>query len=267
MRRRGGRSALIACVLLVAAACGRATDETTSPGGGGADHTPIQADAVAPEGVAPVPDDAATAPDSDSPPAHDAEVDPLMNPDSPAMNATAPERFRVRFETTRGDFLVEVHRQWAPRGADRFYNLVRHGFFDGAKFFRVVDGFVVQFGIAADPAVSAAWADATIGDDPRRESNLRGRLTFAHAGPNTRTTQLFINLRDNPGLDGQGFPPFGEVVEGMEVVDGLYAGYGDGPPYGSGPDQGRIEAEGNAYLEREFPRLDGIRTARIEAEG
>lgn len=179
------------------------------------------------------------------------------------MSRTAPETFRARFETSAGEFTVEVNRAWAPRGADRFYNLVRHGFYDGTRFFRVLDGFVAQFGISGDPAVTRAWEGETIPDDPVERSNERGTLTFATSGPNSRTTQLFINLADNPRLDGMGFAPIGRVVEGMSVVDDLYAGHGEGAPRGEGPAQGRIEAEGNAYLEEEFPELDYIEEAHV----
>lgn len=175
----------------------------------------------------------------------------------------SPESFRVRFDTTRGAFLVEAHRAWAPHGVDRLYELVTTGFFDGCRFFRVLEGFVAQFGISGDPLRSAEWRRRTIPDDPVIESNARGRLTFAMAGPGSRTTQLFINYGDNTGLDGMGFAPVAEVVEGMDIVDGLYAGYGEGAPRGRGPDQGRIQREGNAYLDREFPRLDEIRGASL----
>jgi peptidyl-prolyl cis-trans isomerase A (cyclophilin A) len=177
----------------------------------------------------------------------------------------APARFRVSFETTKGPFVVEVHRDWAPKGADRFYNLAKAGFFDDVRFFRVISGFMVQFGIHGDPEVAGAWRSAQIGDDPVAHSNKRGTITFATAGPNTRTTQLFINFRDNAGLDGQGFAPIGEVVEGMSVVDALYAGYGEGRPQGAGPDQGRMQMEGNAYLQRDFPKLDSVKKARVSA--
>lgn len=194
------------------------------------------------------------------------DLEALRDPGSAQMTATAPESFRVRFATSRGDFVVQVHRAWAPHGADRFYNLVRGGFFDGTRFFRVLDGFMAQFGIHGDPALAAAWTDAAIPDDIVVESNTRGRLTFATRGPHTRTTQLFINFGDNSRLDPQGFAPFGEVVEGMEVVDALHSGYGEGPPSGTGPNQGRIQAEGNDYLETEFPELDYIENARIIGE-
>ncbi len=189
---------------------------------------------------------------------------PLLDPSSPVMNETAPETFRARFETTAGAFVVEVRRELAPNGADRFYNLVRNGFYDGVRFFRVIDGFMAQFGMHGDPAVTAAWRSAPITDDPVRASNARGMLTFAMTSqPNSRTTQLFINYRDNSNLDAMGFAPIGHVVEGMDVVEQLYSGYGEGAPSGRGPDQGQIQAEGNRYLEAQFPQLDYIERAAI----
>jgi len=185
----------------------------------------------------------------------------LANPG--ALTEQAPPAYKVKFDTSKGAFVIEVHRDWAPLGADRFYNLVKNGFFDNARFFRVISGFMVQFGINADPAVSAVWRNARIADDPVKVSNKRGMITFATAGPNTRTTQLFINYGDNARLDGQGFAPFGQVVSGMNVVDALYPGYGEGAPAGMGPEQGRVQTEGNAYLTREFPRLDYIKTTTI----
>jgi len=175
----------------------------------------------------------------------------------------SPDTFRVAFETTKGRFVVEVTRAWAPRGADRFFNLVRAGYYDDVAFFRVIESFMVQFGINGDPGVSAVWREARIPDDPVTQSNRRGTLTYATAGPGTRTTQLFINFRDNVGLDGQGFAPFGRVIEGLSVVDSLYSGYGEGAPRGLGPDQGRAQAEGNAYLRSAFPKLDFVKTARV----
>jgi len=159
--------------------------------------------------------------------------------------------------------VVEVTRAWAPLGADRFYNLVKNHFYDGAAFFRVLPGFVAQFGLNANPDVSRVWASANIKDDPVTQSNLAGSLTFATAGPNTRTTQLFINLADNQNLDGMGFAPFGKVIEGMDVVQQFYSGYGEGAPRGRGPDQGRLANEGKAYLDKNFPLLDSIKTAVI----
>lgn len=193
---------------------------------------------------------------------------PLLDPGSSENNRTAPEEFTIRFSTSAGDFTAVVHRAWAPNGADRLYNLVQAGFYDGVRFFRVLDGFVAQFGIHGDPRVAAAWRSANISDDPVVESNTRGRLTYATGGPNTRTTQLFINYGDNSSLDGRGFSPVGEVVEGMEVVDRLYGGYGEGVPSGNGPDQRRIQVEGNVYLESDFPELDYVIEARIiEGDG
>jgi peptidyl-prolyl cis-trans isomerase A (cyclophilin A) len=176
----------------------------------------------------------------------------------------APEAFHVKFTTTRGDFTVTVNRAWAPVGADRFYNLVKHHYYDNASFFRVVPGFVVQFGISAYPPVSAAWRSANLKDDPVTQSNKRGYLTFATAGPNTRTTQIFINLKDNGGLDRQGFAPFGVVDgQGMKVVDMLYDQYGDA----AGPDQDQIEAQGKPYLDKGWPKLDSIKTATLVGPG
>ena len=166
---------------------------------------------------------------------------PLLDP--PHATEQAPDRFRVRFETTKGPFVIEVTRAWAPRGADRFYNLVRVGYYDDVAFFRVIENFMVQFGIHGDPAVNAAWRQARIPDDPVTQSNKRGMVTYAMAGPDTRTTQLFINFRDNAGLDGQGFSPFGRVVEGLSVVDSLYSGYGEGAPSGMGPSRAARRAK------------------------
>jgi peptidyl-prolyl cis-trans isomerase A (cyclophilin A) len=186
----------------------------------------------------------------------------LMNP--AALNAPAPAVYKVKFDTSKGAFEVEVHRDWAPAGADRFYNLVKNGFFDNARFFRVISGFMVQFGIHGDPAVSAQWRQARIPDDAVKQSNSRGTMTFATAGPNTRTTQIFINFADNSRLDRMGFAPFGQIVSGMNVVDSLYSGYGEGAPSGQGPDQGRMQQEGNAYLMKDFDKLDYIKKASIE---
>ncbi len=183
---------------------------------------------------------------------------------SPAtLTATAPATFKARFETTKGNFTIEVTRSLAPQGADRFYNLVRSGYFTDVEFFRVIPGFMCQFGIHGDPKVSAAWRPARIPDDPVKGSNTRGAVTFATAGPGTRTTQLFINFADNSRLDGAGFAPFGKVTEGMDVVDKIYGEYGEGAPQGKGPEQGRIQQEGNAYLKKDFPKLDSIKAATI----
>jgi len=189
---------------------------------------------------------------------------PLVRPDAADMKTKAPDRFKARFTTSKGAFTITVDRATAPLGADRFYNLVRSGFYDDARFFRVVSGFVCQFGIPADPAESTLWKDATIPDDPVRDTNTRGKVTYATSGPGTRTTQLFINYSNgNRRLNQMGFAPFGEVTEGMDVVDRFYAGYGEGAPGGSGPDQKRIETQGNPYLQVEFPKLDYIQKAEI----
>lgn len=184
-------------------------------------------------------------------------------PPSAGTAANAPNTFRVSVETSRGTFVVEARRAWAPLGVDRLYQLVQSGFFDNTRFFRVVTGFMVQFGVHGDPGVNAAWEKLAIEDDSVTQSNTRGMVSFAMAGPDTRTTQLFINLVDNRQLDEMGFAPVAQVVEGMAVVDSLYGGYGDGPPSGFGPDQMQLMRQGNGYLEREFPRLDFIRSARL----
>ena len=186
----------------------------------------------------------------------------LLTPEK--ADAQAPKEFKAKFATSKGEFVVEVHRAWSPKGADRFYNLVKNGYFDGAGFFRVVAGFMVQFGISGTPEINGKWREAKIGDDPAAgQSNTRGMVSFATAGPNTRTTQVFINFGNNARLDGMGFTPFGKVVKGLEVVDGLYAGYGEGAPGGRGPAQGRLNAEGNAYLKSDFPQLDYVKKATI----
>lgn len=182
-----------------------------------------------------------------------------------ARAEATPATYRARFETSAGTFVIEVQRDWAPQGADRFYELVKSGYYDGQRFFRVLSGFMAQFGIHGDPKVSASWRDRRILDDPVRQSNTRGMVSFATAGPNTRTTQVFINYGNNQSLDGMGFAPFGKVVEGMEVVEHLFAGYGEGAPQGRGPDQGRIQGEGNPYLEHDFPKLDYVKKATIVA--
>ena len=181
-----------------------------------------------------------------------------MDPTGEALNEQAPDEFSVRLETSAGSVVIQVTRDWAPIGADRFYNLVRNGFYDEQRFFRVVPGFVVQWGLSGNPKLNMAWRQANILDDPVVQSNTRGRITFAKTNqPNTRTTQLFINLGDNAKLDGMGFASFGEVVEGMEVVDAINA------EYGQQPNQRQIAMNGNAYLEENFPNLDYIIKAEI----
>jgi peptidyl-prolyl cis-trans isomerase A (cyclophilin A) len=182
----------------------------------------------------------------------------LTNPAK--LTAKAPETFKARFETTKGAIVIEVHREWSPHGADRFYNLVKNGYYDGVKFFRAVPDFVVQWGIHGDPAIATKWLQAKLPDDPVKESNKRGFVTYAMGGPNTRSVQLFVNLVDNSRLDSLGFAPIGQVTVGMDVVDKLYSGYGDG----LGNLQGRIAEEGNAFLEKNYPLLDAIKKATIE---
>ena len=174
-----------------------------------------------------------------------------------------PESFTVTVKTTRGDFTVEARTPWAPLGAARFHELLQSGFYNDVAFFRVLPGFVAQFGINGDPGVSAQWRENVIQDDPVVESNVAGTISFAMAGPNTRTTQLFINLADNKRLDGMGFAPFAQVTDGMSVVESLFSGYGEGAPHGRGPDQGMIQEAGNAYLREKFPELDYITEAIV----
>jgi cyclophilin family peptidyl-prolyl cis-trans isomerase len=183
--------------------------------------------------------------------------------DPTKLTEQAPETYKAQFDTTKGKITIEVTRSLAPGGADRFYNLVRSGYFQDIAFFRVIPGFMCQFGIHGDPKVAAEWRKANIPDDPVKSSNTRGAITFATAGPNTRTTQLFINFGNNQNLDGMGFASFGKVIEGMDVVDKINGEYGEGAPRGRGPDQGRIQNEGNAYLKTDFPNLDYIKSASI----
>jgi peptidyl-prolyl cis-trans isomerase A (cyclophilin A) len=195
-----------------------------------------------------------------------AKKEKLMNP--AAMTEKAPEVFQAKFETTKGTFTMEVTRAWAPIGADRFYNLVKNGYYNNCRFFRVMANFMAQVGIHGDPKVNAVWMQAKIKDDPVVQSNTRGFVSYAMApSPNTRGTQFFINYSDrNAGLDRSGFAPFGKVSEeDMKVVDSLYAEYGDGAPKGKGPDQARLQREGNTYLEKEFSQLDYIKSAVIVA--
>ncbi len=186
--------------------------------------------------------------------------------DPAALKEQAPATYKVRFDTSAGAFVVQVTRDWAPLGADRFYNLVKNGFYDETRFFRAIPGFMVQFGIHGDPAVSAVWRSARIGVDPVKQNNKPMFITYAMGGtPDSRTTQVFINFRDNgASLDKLGFAPFGEVIVGKDVVNKIYTGYGEGAPRGNGPDQGRLQAEGNAFLKKDFPKLDYINKATIE---
>ena len=184
---------------------------------------------------------------------------------APAKKQTAPDVFTVNLDTSKGPIAIEVHREWAPIGADQFYSLVKTGFYDGDRFFRVVRNFVVQFGINGDPKVNRLWSNANLPDDPVTQHNRRGMVTFATAGPNTRSTQVFVNLKDNSAsLDNSGFAPFGKVTSGMDVVDSFYSSYGDMAPRGQGPDARQIEVDGDGYLAGHFPRLDYIKKATIQ---
>jgi peptidyl-prolyl cis-trans isomerase A (cyclophilin A) len=208
----------------------------------------------------------ATPPPADAAPAKPAAPQTgkaaLLAPKS--MTEQAPAKFKAKFTTSKGEFVVEVQRDWAPVGADRFYNLVKNGYYDEVRFFRVVKGFMVQFGISGDPAINKVMEDAQITDDPVKQSNKRGYVTFAKTGmPNSRTSQIFINYKDNDNLDGMGFAPFGKVVSGMKTVDALNGEYGEGAPGGMGPNQGRMQSEGNAYLQKEFAKLDYIKSAKL----
>jgi peptidyl-prolyl cis-trans isomerase A (cyclophilin A) len=212
----------------------------------------------APPATAPTP---AAPPAPSPPPASSGTLASAVHPqllDPSKLIAKAPDVFQARFTTTKGDFVVEVHRDWAPNAADRFYNLVKAGFFDDTRFFRVIDGFMAQFGISGDPAVAAKWQNANIPDDPVKQSNKPGFVTFAQTNaPNSRATQIFVNYGDNSRLDATRFAPFGQVTKGMDVLNGIYKGYGESP------NQGAIQSQGNAYLDAKFPKLDGVKHAEI----
>ncbi len=251
MRRSAGYLAFSLMLVLALAVVGCGSGEETPA-------TDESANAPAEGGESAVPPAGTTQPD-----AVEEGGSPLHNPSHPEMNQQAPDTYRVGFRTSAGDFVVEVHREWAPAGADRFYNLVSNNYYDGTRFFRVLQDFIAQWGIHGDPEISAAWSGATIPDDPVVQGNVRGTITYAMGGPNSRTTQVFLNFKDNAYLDSSGFSAFGEVVEGMDVVDSLYKGYGEGAPQGNGPEQWKIQEEGNAYLERDFPEMDYVIEARI----
>jgi peptidyl-prolyl cis-trans isomerase A (cyclophilin A) len=188
---------------------------------------------------------------------------PLLDPKAPAVNLTAPAEFKVSIETSKGDLLLKITREWAPKGADRFYSLVKSGYYNDCRFYRVLPKYIAQVGIHGDPKISLKWHEAAIDDDPVKQKNMRGRVTFAKGGPNSRTTNVFINLKDSTSLDRDGFAPIGEVAEGMEVADQLHSGYGEGAPKGHGPGQKRIYDEGNPYLEKDFKDLDYIKSAKL----
>ncbi|MGM0574582.1 MAG: peptidylprolyl isomerase [Myxococcota bacterium] len=274
----------VALTLAVATAgCGKEEQVEEPPASAGEEDEPAGEQAAAPEEEAERADEAV-----EEKPAEEAAEEPEQAEEGPAAEGEAtdeaerhpglldpskateeaPEQYRVTFDTTAGPFTVEVHREWAPKAADRFWNLVEVGYYDGVALFRIVEGFMAQFGIHGDPEINKAWRAARIEDDARNPdvSNERGTVTFASAGPDTRTTQIFINFANNARLDAMGFTPFGEVVEGMDNVDSIYAGYGEGQPRGKGPDQGRLQQEGNAYLKEEYPKLDYIETARVESK-
>ena len=249
-----------ALLLLLAAACGPGPIPYSPPSTLGGPAPVSSSNPLMPPGSPPPP---TTASPGGAPPPETVRHDPATL-DPSLATAHAPDVFRARFTTTKGTFVIEVHRAWAPNGADRFFNLVKMGFYDDTRVFRVIDGFMAQFGIPGDPKVATRWRSADIPDDPVAQSNKRGFVTFAQtAMPNTRSTQVFINFADNVTLDASRFAPFGQVVSGMNVVDGLYHGYGEGRPSGQGPDQSRVQEGGNRYLDEEFPQLDRILSTSI----
>ena len=184
------------------------------------------------------------------------------NAEAPKKDLPAPDVFQLEMDTSKGVVVIEVHKDWAPIGVQHLYELVNRGYYDGNRFFRVTRAYV-QFGVSGDPAVNSIWSTANLRDDPVKQSNVKGMVSYAKAGPNTRTTQLFFNMKDNKDLDKQGFAPVGKVVSGMEAVESFYSAYGDMPPRGQGPDPSKIEVQGNAYLESRFPRLDFVKKAAI----
>ncbi|MBN2800218.1 MAG: peptidylprolyl isomerase [Deltaproteobacteria bacterium] len=241
-------------ILALLLACGSPAAQAEAPA------APAAAPAASSPAAAPAPQ---VAPAAEALPELPADANPALLDPSLAQEQ-APDKYRVRFHTTQGDVVVAVYRSLSPNAADRLYNLVRIGFFDDVSFFRVIPGFMAQFGVSGYPQVNEAWREARMPDDPVLSGNQRGHLTMAMAGPGTRTTQFFINFKDNTQLDGMGFTSFGEVVEGMEVVDSLYGGYGEGAPRGSGPDQGKLLQRGNPWLKANFPKLDAIQSATVE---
>lgn len=252
--------ALLAVSLVAVAACGDAQKDTPKD--------PKAAASTAPASSAKAAPDSKAAPATTAAPASKAAPAMAAVPVNPALldpsklTEKAPEKYAVKLATTAGDIIIDVNRSWAPKGADRWYNLVKNGYYTDIAFFRVISGFMAQVGISGAPQLNKVWRMARIDDDPGKQSNTRGMVTFATAGPNTRTSQFFINFGDNARLDGMGFAPFGKVRD-MAVVDKLHAGYGEGAPRGQGPSQGRMQQEGNAYLKKEFPKLDYIKTATI----
>lgn len=239
-------------ILLLAVAACTPSEAPPAPAAPASTSAPASAPAPAPSFEV-----AATPPSGGSAPGG-----ALLHPER--ATEQAPATFKVKLTTTKGPFVVAVTRAWAPHGADRFYNLVKLGFYDGVRFYRAVEGFMVQFGVHGDPTVNAPWSRATIPDDPVVKANARGFMTFAMAGPDSRTTQVFINYADdNKRLDGMGFAPFAQVIEGMKVVDVLFKGYGEISPRGKGPSPARLQREGESYLQQEFPELDKITSASL----
>jgi cyclophilin family peptidyl-prolyl cis-trans isomerase len=248
-----GGVALLA--LLSSLACSKRDAEPES--GGAATTSSATATPAVSAPKAPGPAATATPAPASSGPLASAVHPDLLDPSK--ASAKAPDVYKAKFTTSKGDFVVEVHRAWAPNGADRFYNLVKMGFYDDTRFFRAIDGFMVQFGISGDPTVSTKWRNATIPDDPVTQSNKRTYLSFATRGPNSRTTQVFVDYADNARLDGMGFSPFGQVTQGMDVLDKLYKGYGES----ASQNQPIIESQGNAFLDAKFPQLDTIKHVEI----
>jgi peptidyl-prolyl cis-trans isomerase A (cyclophilin A) len=267
---------LLAGLLVIQAACSGGRESQQAPPPPPAEQTKTAPPPSAPPEVKPTPsapeptpaEPTEKAPRKEPAPEKPAPKPKPAGPNPALLNPSlakekAPAQFRVKFETTKGAFVAEVTRASAPLGADRFYNLVRMGYYNDVAFFRVIDGFMAQFGIHGDPKVNEKWESANFNDDPTRESNVRGAISFATRGPNTRTTQLFINFDDNSQLDSRGFAPFAKVVEGMTVVDQLYKGYGEGAPSGGGPRQDLAQSQGNSYLRAQFPKLDFIKRASV----
>lgn len=254
------RALVILSVALGLVACG--DKKADSPKSKSPDSkAPASAKSTAPASKAAAESAAPTIGGDKAPAASAAEINPaLLDPSK--LTEKAPDKYAVKLVTTKGDIIIDVDRSWAPQGADRWYNLVKNGYYNDIAFFRVINGFMAQVGISGQPKLNAIWRMARIKDDPVKQSNGRGMVTFATAGPNTRTTQFFINFNDNGRLDGMGFAPFGKVRD-MKTVDALYSGYGEGAPRGQGPSQGRMQGEGNTYLRKDFPNLDYIKSAEI----
>jgi peptidyl-prolyl cis-trans isomerase A (cyclophilin A) len=260
------RPTLLLCAALLGATACRSPEPSFRPRASAQDHAERPATPARNEAPPPAPSAAPSPTAPAAPPATPTTPDnpALLNPS--AAHERAPAVFVAEFDTTKGPLRIEVHRDWSPNGADRFYNLVRIGYFTDVAFFRVIEGFMAQAGIHGRGDVNNAWRNANIPDDPAVQHNTRGMVSFAMAGPGTRTTQFFVNFVDNSRLDGMGFSPFGRVLD-MGVMDRIYAGYGEGAPGGRGPQQARMQREGNTYLRSDFPQLDYIRSARIVPSG